>query len=407
MPKISPPSADTPPAFASSLLASTPALIVLAIIAAGLLWWGCQIALMPAASPAVQASGRPALPVSSARQQPTSSTNPESGFLPTNPASSPPPRPAPEGMVWVPGGEFSIGCSDPRGIPHGGTNPMADARPIHRVTVKSFWMDATEVTNRQFEAFVTATHYVTVAEIPPRPEDFPGAPAENLVAGSIVFTPPDRPVGLGDHLQWWRYVPGANWRHPFGPASSIQGHEDEPVVHIAFPDAQAYADWAGKRLPTEAEWEFAARGGQAGLVYPWGNQFRPEGRWMANTWQGRFPSENTAADGFTGIAPVRQFPPNDYGLYDMSGNVWEWCADWYRPDTYQRQQLGELPTENPTGPDTSFDPQEPGIPKRVQRGGSFLCTDQYCSRYIVGTRGKGDVTSGCNHIGFRCVQDVH
>jgi formylglycine-generating enzyme required for sulfatase activity len=178
-------------------------------------------------------------------------------------------------------------------------------------------------------------------------------------------------------------------------------------VHIAFPDAQAYADWAGKRLPTEAEWEFAARGGQAGLVYPWGNQFRPEGRWMANTWQGRFPSENTAADGFTGIAPVRQFPPNDYGLYDMSGNVWEWCADWYRPDTYQRQQLGELPTENPTGPDTSFDPQEPGIPKRVQRGGSFLCTDQYCSRYIVGTRGKGDVTSGCNHIGFRCVQDVH
>jgi sulfatase modifying factor 1 len=406
MPKTSPPSADTPPAFARSLLASTPALIVLAIIAAGLLWWGCQIALMPAASPPVQASGRPALPISDARQQPTSSTNPGSGFLSTNPASSSPPSPTPKGMVWVPGGEFSIGCSDPRGIPYGGSNPMADARPIHRVTVKSFWMDATEVTNQQFEAFVLATNYVTVAEIPPRPEDFPGAPAENLVAGSIVFTPPDQPVGLGNHLQWWQYVPGANWRHPFGPASSIQGHEDEPVVHIAFPDAQAYAEWAGKRLPTEAEWEFAARGGQAGRVYPWGDQFRPEGRWMANTWQGRFPSENTAADGFAGIAPVRQFPPNDYGLYDMSGNVWEWCSDWYRPDTYQRQQRGELSVNHPTGPDTSFDPQEPGIPKRVQRGGSFLCTDQYCSRYIIGTRGKGDVSSGCNHIGFRCVQDV-
>ena len=179
------------------------------------------------------------------------------------------------------------------------------------------------------------------------------------------------------------------------------------MVHVAFVDAEAYATWAGKRLPTEAEWEFAARGGQAGNTYPWGDAFRPAGRWMANTWQGRFPAENTADDGFPGLAPVGQFPANDYGLYDMSGNVWEWCADWYRPDTYQRQKAGDLPRLNPIGPDTSFDPQEPGVAKRVQRGGSFLCTDQYCSRYIVGTRGKAEISSGCNHIGFRCVKDAN
>ena len=405
MSKTNPPSGNLPPASAGGLLTSTPVLIVLAIVAAGFLWWVCQFALMPVAPPAPFSSPRSTLQSSGPPAQGAPAVAPTSGFLPTNTFSSTPPTQAPDGMAWIPGGEFSLGCIDPRSIPHGGTNPMADARPIHRVTVKGFWMDTTEVTNKQFAVFVEETSYVTIAEIPPRAEDFPGAPAENLVAGSIVFTPPDHPVGLGNHLQWWRYVPGAYWRHPFGPDSSVEGHENEPVVHIAFPDAQAYANWAGKRLPTEAEWEFAARGGQAGQVYPWGDQFRPEGRWMTNTWQGRFPAENTAADGFAGLAPVRQFPPNDYGLYDMSGNVWEWCADWYRPDVYQRQQRGELSTYNPTGPDTSFDPQEPGIPKRVQRGGSFLCTDQYCSRYIVGTRGKGDVSSGCNHIGFRCVKD--
>jgi len=283
---------------------------------------------------------------------------------------------------------------------------MADSRPIHPVTVKGFLIDATEVTTRQFAAFVEETDYVTVAEKPPRPEDFPGAPPENLVAGSIVFTPPSTPVPLGNHLQWWRYVPGANWRHPLGPESSIEGHEDFPVVHVAFEDAEAYATWAGKRIPTEAEWEFAARGGLAGSLYPWGDEFRPESRWMANTWQGQFPVENTAEDGFAGIAPVGQFPANGYGLYDVSGNVWEWCADWYRPDTYAEQVAGRLQTDDPRGPPTSFDPQEPGIPKRVQRGGSFLCTEQYCSRYILGTRGKGEVSSGCNHVGFRCVRDV-
>jgi sulfatase modifying factor 1 len=379
-------------------LTTTSGQIMLGLAAAGLLWWICRLAI-PAAAPSAPSPGRPSsLPASAA-------TVPR--FAPTASLSTAAPDTKAEGMVWIPGGEFSMGCGDPRGIPYGGSNPMADARPIHRVSVAGFWMDATEVTNRQFAAFVAATNYVTIAEIPPRAEDFPGAPAENLVAGSIVFHPPDHPVSsLTNHLQWWRYVPGANWRHPSGPDSSIEGHEDDPVVHVAFADAEAYASWAGKRLPTEAEWEFAARGGQAGNTYPWGNTFRPDGRWMANTWQGRFPAENTADDGFPGLAPVRQFPPNDYGLYDMSGNVWEWCADWYRPDTYQRQQAGDLPSRNPTGPDTSFDPQEPGVAKRVQRGGSFLCTDQYCSRYIVGTRGKAEISSGCNHIGFRCVKDA-
>jgi sulfatase modifying factor 1 len=307
-------------------------------------------------------------------------------------------------MVWIPGGDFSMGCSDPRGMPYGGQDPMADARPIHRVRLAGFWMDVTEVTNRQFAEFVAATGYRTIAEETPRAEDFPGAPPENLVAGSIVFTPPTEPVPLKHHLQWWGYIHGANWRHPLGPDSSIDGHDNLPVVHVAFEDAQAYASWAGKRLPTEAEWEFAARGGLSGKPYPWGDEFLPQGRWMANTWQGRFPSENTAADGFEGVAAVGQFPANAYGLHDMSGNVWEWCADWYRPDTYDHDARSGLVT-NPTGPNTSFDPQEPGQQKRVTRGGSFLCTDQYCSRYIIGTRGKSELSSGSNHIGFRCVRD--
>jgi formylglycine-generating enzyme required for sulfatase activity len=283
---------------------------------------------------------------------------------------------------------------------------MADARPVHRVRVDGFWMDVHEVTNDQFSKFVDATGYVTVAERPPRAEDFPGALAENLVAGSIVFTPPPEPVPLRDgsgmgHLRWWAYVPGACWRHPTGPGSDLAGHENEPVVHVAYADAEAYAAWAGKRLPTEAEWEFAARGGLAGAAYPWGDDFMPDGTWMANTWQGSFPGENTAADGFVGIAPVGRYPANAYGLHDMSGNVWEWCSDWYRPDTYAR---AAAVTINPHGPDDSFDPAEPGQPKRVHRGGSYLCSEQYCSRYIVGTRGKGEVSSATNHIGFRCVK---
>ena len=332
---------------------------------------------------------------------------PAGPFQPTVTGRGAPAGPPP-GMVWVPGGEYSMGCVDPRGLPFGGTDPMNDARPVHRVRVAGFWMDAHEVTNDQFAAFVKATGYVTVAERPPRAEDFPGAAPENLVAGSIVFTPPAEQVPLRDatgvaHLRWWAYVPGACWNHPAGPDSDLAGKGSEPVVHVAFEDAEAYAAWAGKRLPTEAEWEVASRGGLAGATYPWGDEFTPGGRWMANTWQGRFPGENTAEDGFAGIAPVGRYPANAYGLHDMSGNVWEWCSDWYRPDTYAQDAAKGIAVD-PHGPSDSHDPAEPGQPKRIQRGGSFLCSDQYCSRYIVGTRGKGEVSSATNHCGFRCVK---
>ena len=326
------------------------------------------------------------------------------GFQPTTAQSTTPPQESPAEMVWIPGGEYSMGCADPRGQPFGGPDPMRDARPIHRVSIDGFWMDRTEVTNARFAEFVAATDYVTVAERPPKPEDFPGAPLENLVPGSLVFTPPEGPVPLENHYAWWNYVPGADWRHPTGPGSSIEGHDNDPVVQIAHADADAFALWEGKRLPTEAEWECAARGGRAGNLYPWGNEFRPRGRFMTNTWQGRFPLENTAGDGYAGVAPVGTFPANDYGLHDMSGNVWEWCSDWYRHDTYAPALAAGKPERNPPGPADSFDPQEPHEQKRVLRGGSFLCSEQYCARYIVGTRGKGEPSSGCNHIGFRCVK---
>ena len=328
----------------------------------------------------------------------------EATFLPTAANRNAAPGAAPEGMVWIPGGEFSMGIQDPRGLPNGGANPMVDARPIHRVYVDGFWMDQTDVTNEQFARFVKATGYVTVAERKPRREDYPNALPENLVAGSVVFTPPHDPVALDDHYQWWRYVRGANWRHPLGPASSIKGKEKYPVIHIAYEDAQAYAKWAGKRLPTEAEWEFAERGGLAGNFYAWGNDFHPKGKWMANTHQGHFPLEDQGADGFAGLAPVAQFPANGYGLYDMSGNVWQWTSDWYRPDYYEQLAAQGGVARNPQGPDSSWDPSEPSVQKRVLRGGSFLCTDQYCARYLVGSRGKGEISSGSNHLGFRCVR---
>ena len=314
--------------------------------------------------------------------------------------------PSPEGMAWIPGGEFSMGssaasaslCSMP-----GVTN---DAQPVVRVAVDSFWMDVTEVTNAQFAAFVAATKYVTVAETRPTKEEFPTAPPENLIAGSTVFKPTDKPVPLTDFFAWWSYVPGADWRHPTGPDSNIVGKDAYPVVQIAYEDAVAYATWAGKRLPTEAEWEFAARGGLDGKIYAWGDELKPGGKWMANIYQGRFPvvDGDTGEDGFKGIAPVKQFPANGYGLHDMAGNVWEWCSDWYRVDTYARLKMAGGVAHNPQGPASAYDPAEPGVPKRVHRGGSFLCTDQYCTRYMVGTRGKGEVRTASNHLGFRCVK---
>lgn len=306
-------------------------------------------------------------------------------------------------MVWIPGGEFSMGSDaaaealcDLPGI-------TLDAQPIHRVSVRGFWMDRTEVTNAQFAAFVGATGYVTLAERRPDPADFPGAPAHLLVPGSTVFTSPGRPVDLGNALQWWRYVPGADWRHPEGPASGLAGREQYPVVHVAFADAEAYAAWAGARLPTEAEWEFAARGGLVGNLYAWGNEMTANGRHHANTHQGAFPVSDDGSDGYAGIAPVAQYAPNGYGLFDVGGNVWEWVSDWYRPDYYAAVAARGVAVD-PTGPADSLDPAEPGVAKRVQRGGSFLCTDQYCSRYMMGTRGKGEVSTGSNHLGFRTVK---
>ena len=319
------------------------------------------------------------------------------------PGAAQPPGPAPEGMVWIPGGEFAMGSDDPTSSLCGGKDAMPDARPIHPVHVDGFWMDRTEVTNAQFEKFVQATGYVTVAEQTPRAEDFPDAPAVNLVAGAVVFTPPATAVPLNDHLQWWAYVRGANWRHPTGPASNLAGRENHPVVQIAYPDAVAYAQWAGKRLPTEAEWEFAARGGMAGQFYAWGADLKPGGKWMANIFEGKFPYKDTAEDGYAGIAPVAQYPPNGYGLHDVAGNVWEWVSDWYRPDYFTTLAAAGL-ARNPQGPAESFDPSEPGVKKRVHRGGSYLCTEEYCTRYMVGTRGQGEPDTGTNHLGFRCVQ---
>ncbi|MBV9670403.1 MAG: formylglycine-generating enzyme family protein [Acidobacteriales bacterium] len=327
-------------------------------------------------------------------------------FGPTVPNKAPAPGAAPLGMAWIPGGEFSMGAQDPPDKDDVGMKATLDSRPIHRVYVDGFFIDTTDVTNAQFAAFVKVTGYVTIAERTPRAEDYPGAPAENLVAGSVVFSPPDHPVALNNQLQWWDYVHGANWRHPSGPKSDLQGKENYPVVHVALEDAAAYAAWVGKRLPTEAEWEFAARGGLAGKPFVWGDEFRPGGKWMANTHQGQFPIHDMGSDGHIGISAVAQYPPNGYGLYDMAGNVWQWTTDWYRPDYYGQLAAAGGVARNPHGPDTSLDPSEPNQPKKVQRGGSYLCTDQYCSRYIVGTRGKGDPNTGTNHLGFRCVMSV-
>ncbi len=295
-------------------------------------------------------------------------------------------------MVRIAGGNFQMGTNDPA---------FADAQPVHEVRLNSFLMDEHEVTNAEFRKFVKATNYVTIAERKLDPKDFPTVSPESLVPGSAVFTAPGQPVSLDDPLQWWKYVPGASWLHPLGPQSDIEELDDYPVIHVCYEDALAYASWAGKRLPTEAEWKYAAQGNNAGQKYYWGNELKPGGKWMANIFQGGFPDKNTGEDGFMGIAPVKSFPPNAFGLYDMDGNVWEWCSDFYRPDYYSKSTA-----DNPKGPADSYDPDEPGLVKRVQRGGSFLCSDQYCIRYRPGSRGKGEVNSGSNNLGFRCVKDL-
>jgi formylglycine-generating enzyme required for sulfatase activity len=298
---------------------------------------------------------------------------------------------APPGMTWIPPGEFWMGSEDPQ---------APDARPVHRVALAGFWMDTTEVTNAAFERFVEATHYVTDAERKLEGA-LPGAAAAELTPGAVVFAPLAGGVSLADARAWWRWLPGASWRHPEGPGSTLKGRSRHPVVLVSWTDATAYARWAGKRLPTEAEWEYAARGGRERGRYVWGDEARPGGRWPANVWQGHFPDHDSAEDGFHGTAPVASFPANGFGLYDMAGNVWEWCADWYRPDYY-----AVSPLRSPRGPDAGDDPAEPGVPKRSMRGGSWLCSDSYCMAYLPGRRGKGAADTGLSHLGFRCVRSA-
>jgi len=312
-------------------------------------------------------------------------------------------------MVWVPPGRFTMGWDGPEG--------RFDERPSHAVEMKGFWIDRTEVTNAQFRRFVEATGYVTTAERAPRWEDLraqlpPGTPPpapEDLVPGSLVFTPPTHGVHLDDMTQWWSWVPGACWRHPEGPGSDLEGRTNHPVVQVSWYDATAYADWAGKRLPTEAEWERAARFDHDGQPYVWGKSFQPTGEPMANVWQGRFPDQNSALDGYARSAPVGSFPPNALGLFDMAGNVWEWTMDQFRPDTYSKRLEALEPgghCSNPLGPSTTADPRNPYAPdSRVQKGGSFLCHESYCSSYRPSAKMASTPDSGMSHLGFRCVRD--
>jgi formylglycine-generating enzyme len=300
-------------------------------------------------------------------------------------------------MVWIPGGTFRMGSD--RHYP--------EEAPAHRVTVDGFWMDRTPVTNRAFHKFIDSTGYVTFAEIAPDSKDYPGALPHMLKAGSLVFTPPDHPVYLRNIANWWIFTFGACWRRPYGKGRSIRGLVDHPVVHIAYQDAAAYAAWAGKELPTEAEWEFAARGGLEGAEFAWGDELTPGGKYMANTWHGEFPWQNLAADGYKRTSPVGAFPPNGYGLYDMIGNVWEWTSDWYAPKHEADPAKACCIPQNPRGgrEDQSYDPGQPEIkiPRKVLKGGSHLCAENYCRRYRPAARHAQPIDSSMSHVGFRCI----
>jgi sulfatase modifying factor 1 len=300
--------------------------------------------------------------------------------------------------VWIDGGSFRMGSDD----------HYPEEAPVHAVTVDGFWISPTTVTNAQFAAFVDETGYLTVAERPLNPADYPGAPAENLVPGSLVFTMTNGPVDLRHINQWWTWTPGASWRQPEGGVGTIDERLDHPVVHIAHEDAMAYADWAGLALPSEAEWEFAARGGLDNTAFVWGDDAVPSGQYMANFWQGDFPHRNSQADGFVGVAPVGSYPPNGYGLHDMAGNVWEWTDDWYADHHPSDADKPCCVPSNPRGPgvEASYDPNQPqfAIPRKVIKGGSFLCADNYCLRYRPAARRPQMIDTGMSHVGFRTVQ---
>lgn len=300
-------------------------------------------------------------------------------------------------MVLIPSGTFRMGSD----------KHYPEEAPVHRVTVDAFWIDRTPVTNRQFRKFVNATGHVTVAEIRPDAKDYPGALQRMLKAGSLVFTPPNHPVDLRDWSQWWKLKFGANWRRPYGPRSSISGLDDHPVVHVAYRDAEAYARWAGKELPTEAQWEFAARGGLDGAEFAWGDELMPGGEPMANTWQGAFPHERLATHPYERTSPVAAFPPNGYGLFDMIGNVWEWTSDWWSARHEADAPKACCVPENPRGGSEhdSYDPRQPAvkIPRKVLKGGSHLCAPNYCRRYRPAARHVHPIDTSTSHIGFRCI----
>ena len=314
------------------------------------------------------------------------------------------PQEPPIGMVWIPNGTFMMGSIGPQARP--------DESPVHPVKVDGFWIDQTEVTNAQFAAFIEATGYVTTSEKPVNWDEMkkqlpPGTPKPHdslLQASSLTFKTTNGPVDLNNYAAWWEWKPKASWRQPQGKGSSIKGKEDHPVVHVSWDDANAYAKWAGKRLPTEAEWEWAARGGLKNKKYPWGDEEITTGKVKANSWEGSFPYDNTSKDLFFYSAPVKSFEANGYGLYDMAGNVWEWCSDWYHYDYYKTLEGKE--TTNPKGPDNSYDPYNPYIAQRIIRGGSFLCNDTYCSGYRVASKMKSSPDTGSQHTGFRCVKDI-